>query len=115
MAKKKASKKKAAKKLPAKSSQKHFKGMAPPKIGVVEKAAKAYANTRDERQELTKTESEEKAKLMEIMKKNLAKIGTNGAGESVYKLEDGREVVYCASTDESVKVRTPKKEKKDAD
>lgn len=53
-----------------KEKQKDLPGMEDRKLPDLHAAAEGYAETRDERMKLTKTEVEQKAKLLELMEKH---------------------------------------------
>lgn len=81
-----------------KAEQTELKGMERKRIADIEKAANDYAETRDERMELTEAEVQSQGKLLATMRKhNLTK----------YRLDDGR-VVRVEEGEAKVKVTKPK-------
>ena len=89
---------------PAKTSQKHFAGMEPPRIKALDDLAEQYREVRDERQRLTAEESELKDKLLAMMKEQKLQI---------YPIPDTDREVVLEHGEETVKVR--KRETKKVD
>jgi len=82
----------------AKPEQTELKGMERRRIPEIEQAAKVYAETRDERMELTEAEVQSQGKLLQVMRTNKLQ---------KYRLDDGR-VVRVEEGEAKVKVTKPK-------
>ena len=78
-------------------------GTESPRIKQIEEAAEAYTAIRDRRMKLTDSEITAKAALMTTVQKHLEELSKNEDGDYIYKLEDGRTVIYTHK--DNVKVR----------
>lgn len=82
------------------AQKQHLPGMEPPRIKELDKAARSYVQTRDERMALTKDEVNAKTLLLELMKKHQL---------TVYDTPEGQKVVV-SSGPEQVTVRAAKED-----
>lgn len=94
-------------------AQLQIPGTEAPQIKQIEEAAEAYTAIRDRRMKLTDNEITAKAALMTIVQEHQHELSKNEDGDYIYKLEDGRIVIYTHK--DNVKVKAVHDEKDEDD